>query len=182
MIGNHLIRYVRRLYFKEWLPIKEILRRLSISRSSARKVARGQAAVFKYDRGVQPAQPIIIPAGLLPSRHLESLLIVSVIAYLCKTDESHLGRRNTSSPAHGVTTRPNVLMTVSAVTSAARSQIAGGASRGIGGTAKGNDGVWGWPRVSKAKGLCPFGNPAKGTRSGRFERCFAPSEPFALRP
>jgi len=55
MIGVDLIGDIRRAYFEEGLPIKEIVRRLSVSRSSVRKVVRGQATVFKYDRGVQPA-------------------------------------------------------------------------------------------------------------------------------
>jgi transposase len=55
MIGVDLIGDIRRAYFEERLPIKEIVRRLSVSRASVRKVVRGQTTVFKYDRGVQPA-------------------------------------------------------------------------------------------------------------------------------
>lgn len=55
MIGVDLIGDIRRAYFEEQLPIKEIVRRLSVSRASVRKVVRGQATIFKYDRGVQPA-------------------------------------------------------------------------------------------------------------------------------
>ena len=55
MTGVDLISDTRRAYFEEGLPIKEIVRRLSVSRSSVRKVVRGQATVFRYDRGVQPA-------------------------------------------------------------------------------------------------------------------------------
>ena len=55
MIEVDLIGAIRRAYFEERLPIKEIVRRLSVSRSSVRKVVRGQATAFKYDRGVQPA-------------------------------------------------------------------------------------------------------------------------------
>jgi len=35
-------------------PIKEIVRTLSVSRATVRKVIRGQATEFKYQRGVQP--------------------------------------------------------------------------------------------------------------------------------
>jgi len=55
MIGVDLIGDIRRAYYEEQLPIKEIVRRLSVSRASVRKVVRGQATIFKYDRGVQPA-------------------------------------------------------------------------------------------------------------------------------
>jgi len=46
-----LIGDIRRAYYEEQLPIKEIVRRLSVSRASVRKVVRGQATIFKYDRG-----------------------------------------------------------------------------------------------------------------------------------
>ena len=55
MIGVDLIGDIRRAYFEERVPIKEIVRRLSVSRATVRKVVRGQATLFKYDRGVQPA-------------------------------------------------------------------------------------------------------------------------------
>jgi transposase len=55
MIAVDLIGDIRRAYFEEGLPIKEIVRRLSVSRSSVRKVVRGGATLFKYGRGVQPA-------------------------------------------------------------------------------------------------------------------------------
>jgi transposase len=55
MIGVDLIGDIRRAYFEERVPIKEIVRRLAVSRSTVRKVVRGQATSFKYDRGVQPA-------------------------------------------------------------------------------------------------------------------------------
>ena len=35
-------------------PIKEIVRTLSVSRATVRKVIRGQETEFKYERGVQP--------------------------------------------------------------------------------------------------------------------------------
>lgn len=55
MIGVDLIGNIRHAYFEEDLPTKEIVRRLSVSWSSVRKVVRVQATVFKYDRGAQPA-------------------------------------------------------------------------------------------------------------------------------
>ena len=45
---------VRRAYFEHQLPIKEIVRTLSVSRSTVRKVIRGKATEFKYARDVQP--------------------------------------------------------------------------------------------------------------------------------
>ncbi len=41
--------WFRRAYFEEHLPIKEIARRLPVSRVTVRKVVRGEAARFKYD-------------------------------------------------------------------------------------------------------------------------------------
>ena len=55
MIGVELIGQIRRAYFEEHLPIKEIVRTLSVSRSTVRKVIRSQKTEFKYERGVQPA-------------------------------------------------------------------------------------------------------------------------------
>ena len=55
MIGVDLIGDIRRAFFEEQLPIKEIVRRLAVSRATVRKVVRGQATLFKYDRVVQPA-------------------------------------------------------------------------------------------------------------------------------
>jgi transposase len=54
MIGVDLIGEIRRAYFEQHRPIKEIVRTLSVSRATVRKVIRGQATEFKYERGVQP--------------------------------------------------------------------------------------------------------------------------------
>jgi len=54
MIGVDIIGAIRRAYFEQHRPIKEIVRRLSVSRATVRKVIRGQATEFKYERGVQP--------------------------------------------------------------------------------------------------------------------------------
>ena len=55
MIGVDLIGQIRRAYFEQQRPIKEIVRTLSVSRATVRKVIRGHATEFKYERGVQPA-------------------------------------------------------------------------------------------------------------------------------
>ena len=54
MIGVDIIGQIRRAYFEQQRPIKEIVRTLSVSRATVRKVIRGQATEFKYERGVQP--------------------------------------------------------------------------------------------------------------------------------
>ena len=54
MIGVDIIGEIRRAYFEQHRPIKEIVRTLSVSRATVRKVIRGQATEFKYERGVQP--------------------------------------------------------------------------------------------------------------------------------
>ncbi len=55
MIGVDMIGQIRRAYFEQHRPIKEIVRTLRVSRATVRKVIRGQATEFKYERGVQPA-------------------------------------------------------------------------------------------------------------------------------
>src|SRR5271154_1141928 len=54
MICVDLIGQIRRAYFEQRRPIKEIVRTLSVSRATVRKVIRGQETEFKYARGVQP--------------------------------------------------------------------------------------------------------------------------------
>ena len=49
------IGQIRRAYFEQQRPIKEIVRTLSVSRATVRNVIRGRATEFKYERGVQPA-------------------------------------------------------------------------------------------------------------------------------
>mgnify|MGYP001556045505 FL=1 len=49
-----IIGEIRRAYFDQHRPIKEIVRTLSVSRATVRKVIRGRATEFKYERGVQP--------------------------------------------------------------------------------------------------------------------------------
>jgi transposase len=54
MIGVDLIGRIRRAFFEQRRPIKEIVRTLSVSRATVRKVVRGHETEFKYARGVQP--------------------------------------------------------------------------------------------------------------------------------
>ena len=54
MIGVDLIGQIRRAYFEQHRPIKEIVRTLSVSRATVRKVIRSQVTAFKYERGIQP--------------------------------------------------------------------------------------------------------------------------------
>ena len=55
MLDVDLIGQIRRAYFEQHRPIKEIVRRLAISRTTVRKVIRGEATEHKYEREVQPA-------------------------------------------------------------------------------------------------------------------------------
>src|SRR5947209_5818466 len=55
MIGVDLIGDIRRAYFEQRRPIKEIVRTLSVSRATVRRVVRSQKTVFTYERAVQPA-------------------------------------------------------------------------------------------------------------------------------
>ena len=54
MIGVDEIGQIRRAYFEQHRSIKEIVRTLSVSRATVRKVIRGHKTEFKYERGVQP--------------------------------------------------------------------------------------------------------------------------------
>ena len=55
MIGVDVIGQIRRAYFEQQRLIKEIVRLLSVSRATVRKVIRGHETEFKYERVVQPA-------------------------------------------------------------------------------------------------------------------------------
>jgi len=55
MIGVDKIGEIRRAFFERHMPIKEIVRSLFVSRATVRKVIRGTATEFRYERGVQPA-------------------------------------------------------------------------------------------------------------------------------
>ena len=54
MIGVDKIGEIRRAYFEQARPIKEIVRTLSVSRATVRKVIRGHRTEFKYAREGQP--------------------------------------------------------------------------------------------------------------------------------
>jgi len=55
MIGVETIGEIRRAYFEQHLPIKEIVRTLAVSRATVRKVIRSHKTEFRYERGAQPA-------------------------------------------------------------------------------------------------------------------------------
>jgi len=55
MVGVELIGRIRRAYCDQQLPTKEIVRTLSVLRTTVSKVIRGQATELRYERGVQPA-------------------------------------------------------------------------------------------------------------------------------
>ncbi len=54
MIGVEKIGEIRRAYFDQHRSIKEIVRTLSVSRATVRKVVRGPLTEFKYERGFSP--------------------------------------------------------------------------------------------------------------------------------
>ena len=54
MVGVDKIGEIRRAYFEQERPIKEIVRTLSVSRATVRKIIRGRQTEFKYARDVQP--------------------------------------------------------------------------------------------------------------------------------
>jgi hypothetical protein len=53
MVSVDISGQIRRAYFEQERPMEEIVRTLSVSRTTVRKVIRGQATEFKYERGVQ---------------------------------------------------------------------------------------------------------------------------------
>ena len=55
MIGVDKIGEIRRAYFEQGRAIKEIVRTLSVSRATVRKIIRGHKTEFNYAREVQPA-------------------------------------------------------------------------------------------------------------------------------
>jgi transposase len=54
MIGVDKIGEIRRAYFEQGRSINEIVRTMSVSRATVRKVIRGDKTEFKYGRGIQP--------------------------------------------------------------------------------------------------------------------------------
>src|SRR5450432_4167704 len=55
MFGVEKIGEIRRAYFEQGRSIKEIVRALSVSRATVRKVIRSLRTEFKYARDVQPS-------------------------------------------------------------------------------------------------------------------------------
>jgi transposase len=82
MVSVDVIGGVRRAYFEQRLPIKEIVRTLCVSRATVRKIIRSHKTAFKYERGVQPAPKlgewvdilteILEKEGQLPKRERRS--------------------------------------------------------------------------------------------------------------
>ena len=60
MVGVDKIGEIRRAYFEQERSIKEIVRTLSVSRATVRKVIRGHQTEFKYARDVQPTPKLSI--------------------------------------------------------------------------------------------------------------------------
>ena len=60
MLVVETIAKIRRAYFQDRQPIKQICRELRVSRKTVRKVVRSGATEFTYERSVQP-QPKIGP-------------------------------------------------------------------------------------------------------------------------
>ena len=60
MLVVETIAKVRRAYFQDKKPIKQICRELRVSRKTVRKIVRSGATEFTYERRVQP-QPKIGP-------------------------------------------------------------------------------------------------------------------------
>ncbi len=65
MIGVDQIGEIRRAYFEQRRPIKEIVRTLAVSRATVRRVIRSQKTAFKYERGVQPVPKLGDWVGVL---------------------------------------------------------------------------------------------------------------------
>ena len=55
MMGVDKIGEIRRAHFEQKRSIKEIVRTLSVSRATVRKVIRSHKTEFKYERDVQPS-------------------------------------------------------------------------------------------------------------------------------
>ena len=55
MLVVETVAKIRRAYFVQHKPIKQICRELKLSRNVVRKVIRSEATAFRYTRSVQPA-------------------------------------------------------------------------------------------------------------------------------
>ncbi len=69
MIGVDKIGEIRRAYFEQHRPIKEIVRRLSVSRGTVRKIVRGYKTEHRYER--DEVQPLMRPGLANGSRVLD---------------------------------------------------------------------------------------------------------------
>ena len=71
MMSVDVIGDIRRAYFEQRLPIKEIVRTLRVSRATVRKVVRSHKTAFqKYERGVQPTPKLGAWSGRFYPRSL----------------------------------------------------------------------------------------------------------------
>ena len=59
MLVVETIAKIRRAYFQDRKPIKQICRELRVSRKTVRKVVRSGVTEFTYERGVQPRPKIV---------------------------------------------------------------------------------------------------------------------------
>lgn len=55
MLVVETVAKIRRAYFVQQKPIKQICRELRVSRKVVRKVIRSEATAFQYTRAIQPA-------------------------------------------------------------------------------------------------------------------------------
>lgn len=55
MIGVDPTSEIRRAYFEQHRPVKEIVRTLLVSRATVRKIVRSHKTEHRYERAVQPA-------------------------------------------------------------------------------------------------------------------------------
>ena len=109
MMSVDAIGDIRRAYFEQRLPIKEIVRTLRVSRATVRKVVRSHKTAFKYERGVQPAPKlgawvevlaqILEKEAKLPRRDCEAAVtmarMTACIVSPNRGATSRLGRRRT---------------------------------------------------------------------------------------
>jgi DNA invertase Pin-like site-specific DNA recombinase len=68
MIGVDLIGQIRRAYFEQHRSIKEIVRTLSVSRATVRKIIRSNKTDFKYGVWVDVLTEILEQEAKLPKR------------------------------------------------------------------------------------------------------------------
>jgi len=96
MIGVDMIGAIRRAYFEEHRPIKEIVRTLSVSRATVRKVIRSRKTEFKYERGGQPT-PTVTRKEPQPQKTL-SLGTTSCAASACASSRAVPASKQNAGP------------------------------------------------------------------------------------